>query len=283
MDFLTKLERKFGKYSIPNLTVLLIGGFIIGFMIEVLEPNAINAISLNPELILKGQIWRLISWVLMPPNGASLWIIITLLFYFSIGRTLENVWGDFRYTLYIISGIIFTDLGVIGSYLVLMLTGQSELAAFYSYTGVSTYFLCMSIFLAYAFTFPEHQVLLWFIIPVKVKWMGYLDIAYLIYFIVLYAQMHYFPGVVTVVMSILNFVVFYMLSKGKNRVSHAHKKRARTYEQEIRQSQVITRHKCAICGQTDADNKDLEFRYCSRCKGNYEYCNNHLFTHEHKK
>lgn len=283
MDFLTKLERKFGKYSIPNLTVLLIGGFIIGFMIEVLEPNAINAISLNPELILKGQIWRLISWVLMPPNGASLWIIITLLFYFSIGRTLENVWGDFRYTVYIISGIIFTDLGVIGSYLVLMLTGQSELAAFYSDTSVSTYFLCMSIFLAYAFTFPEHQVLLWFIIPIKVKWMGYLDIAYLIYFIVVYAQMHYFPGVVTVVMSILNFVVFYMLSKGKTRVSHAHKKRARTYKQEVRQSQVITRHKCAICGQTEADNKELEFRYCSRCKGNYEYCNNHLFTHEHKK
>lgn len=71
--------------------------------------------------------------------------------------------------------------------------------------------------------------------------------------------------------------------KGKSRLSPAHKKRKRRYHQEVRQTQILTRHKCAVCGQTEEDNPDLEFRYCSRCKGNYEYCQNHLFTHTHRK
>ena len=121
------------------------------------------------------------------------------------------------------------------------------------------------------------------IIPIKVRWLGYLDIAYLIVTIVQYGLMEYYSGMVTVIMSVLNFIVFYLMMKGKNRVSPAHRKRKRRYRQEVRQTQLLTRHKCAICGQTEEDDPTLEFRYCSRCKGNYEYCQNHLFTHEHKK
>ncbi|MGN0437697.1 MAG: hypothetical protein ACI4F4_04180 [Lachnospiraceae bacterium] len=288
MDFLTKLERKFGKFSIPNLTLFLIVGFVLGFFIEVFQPDAIAFISLNPEMILKGQIWRLFTWVLMPPNGVNLLIILTLMFYWFVGRTLENIWGEFRYNLYIFSGIIFTDIGMIATYVVLQLMGQTQLAAFFSYTGigVSSYYLCLSMFLAYATLFPEQQLvtLFFFIpVPVKVKWLGYLDIALLIVDICKYLSMHYIPGVVSIITSILNFILFYFLLKGKVKVPLKQKKKSRTYKKEVRQTQILTRHKCAICGQTEEDDPSLEFRYCSRCKGNYEYCNNHLFSHEHKK
>lgn len=286
MDFLTKLERKFGKYAIPNLTLILISGFILGYLIEIFMPEGLQLLAMNPEKILHGQIYRLVTWVVIPPSSASILVIITLFFYFSIGRTLENSWGDFRYTVYILSGIIFTDIGMMGTYLIMHLMGQSQLLDMYYQAGLygaSTYYLCMSMFLAYAFMFPDMQVLLYFIIPIRVKWLGYLDIAYLLVMILQYGYMHYYTGMVTVIMSVLNFILFYFMSKGKTKMTPAQRKRKRKYKQQVRQSQILTRHKCAICGQTELDNPNLEFRYCSRCKGNYEYCQNHLFTHEHKR
>lgn len=286
MDFLTKLERKYGKYAIPNLTLILISGFILGYLIEIFMPEGLQLLAMNPEKILHGQIYRLVTWVVIPPSSASILVIITLFFYFSIGRTLENSWGDFRYTVYILSGIIFTDIGMMGTYLVMHLMGQSQLLDMYYQAGLygaSTYYLCMSMFLAYAFMFPDMQVLLYFIIPIKVKWLGYLDIAYLLVMILQYGYMQYYTGMVTVIMSVLNFILFYFMSKGKTKMTPAQRKRKRKYKQQVRESQILTRHKCAICGQTELDNPNLEFRYCSRCKGNYEYCQNHLFTHEHKR
>ena len=286
MDFMTKLERKFGKFAIPNLTVILISGFILGYLIEIFSPEALELIALNPEKIMQGQIYRLITWVVMPPESISVFIVIMLFFYYSIGRSLEQTWGDFRYTIYIISGILFTDIGMLVTYFIMKAMGQADLLnIYYSYGayGASTYYLCMSMFLAYAFMFPDRQVLLYFIIPIKVKWMGYLDIAYLLVTVIQYGLIGYYTGMITVVMSVFNFVVFYFVLKGKSRMSKEHRKRNKRYRQEVRQTQILTRHKCAICGQTEEDNPNLEFRYCSRCKGNYEYCQNHLFTHEHKK
>lgn len=284
MDFLTKLERKYGKFAIPNLTFILIIGFALGYIIQIMNAEALALINLNPAMIMRGQIYRLVTWVIMPPGQASILVIITLMFYFSIGRTLENTWGDFRYTLYIFSGILFTDIGVVGTYLVMKFAGHAQAAELFAYySDTSTYYLCMSLFLAFAFMFPDMQVLLSFIIPIRVKWLGYLDIAYLILAVISYGTAGYYAEMVTVIMSVLNFILFYFLSKGKTRLSPAYRKRKRSYKKEVRQSQILTRHKCAICGQTEEDDPNLEFRYCSRCKGNYEYCNNHLFTHQHKK
>lgn len=284
MDLLTKLERKFGKFAIPNLTVILIAGFILGYMIEIVAPEAIGLVGLNPEKIIHGEIWRLFTWVVIPPRSLSVFVILTLMFYYFIGRTLEESFGEFRYTLYVMSGILFTDLGILLTYLVLLFT-NSEYAGSFALSSeyTSTYYLCMSLYLAYAFLFPDRQVLLYFIIPVKVKWLGYLYIAYLIFAVLQCGLFGDYPSMIVIITSVLNYIVFYCMMKSKRRLSPAHRKRKRTYRQEVRQTQILTRHKCAICGQTEEDNPSLEFRYCSRCKGNYEYCNNHLFTHEHKK
>ena len=285
MDFLTKLERKYGKFYIPNLTMILIGGFVLGYLIEIVNPEALLAITLDPLMVMKGQVYRLITWVVIPPGPISIFVVIMLMFYYHVGRTLENAWGDFRYTLYILSGIIFTDLGIMITYLGMKaFGGGSDFMTYgYGYFGSSTYYLCLSMFLAYAFMFPDMQVLYMMIIPIKVRWLGYLDIAYLIVQIVEFGIIKQYAGMVTVIMSVLNFIIFYFMLKGKTRITPAKRKRRRNFKKEVRQSQILTRHKCAICGQTEEDNPNLEFRYCSRCKGNYEYCQNHLFTHEHKK
>ena len=135
----------------------------------------------------------------------------------------------------------------------------------------------MSIFLAFAATFPDVQVLLMFIIPVKVKWMG-----------VAYAVMLLFdfmsPGVehkFAIGASLLNFVVFFFTSRNMMHLNPKQIHRRHEFKRDVKRSTGITKHKCAICGRTEVDSPELQFRFCSKCDGNYEYCEEHLYTHTH--
>ena len=158
-------------------------------------------------------------------------------------------------------------------------------------TMFSTYYVNMSIFLAYAATFPDYEVLLFFILPIKVKFLGIIYGAMLVYqFIVGYgtssALFYYNLGIRFVITaSLLNFVVFFFTSRKKVRRGPIKIIRQQAVKQqprhETKKSSGITRHKCAVCGRTDETNPELEFRFCSKCNGNYEYCQDHLFTHTH--
>lgn len=108
MNWLDKLERKFGRYAIPNLTVYLLAGYVIGFAVYYLAPNLLRYLTLEPYYILHGQIWRIISWVLIPPTGSLFSLFFLVLLYYSLGTALERTWGTFRYNVYIFSGIFFT-------------------------------------------------------------------------------------------------------------------------------------------------------------------------------
>ena len=108
MNWLNKLERKFGRFAIPNLTMYLLAGYVIGFGIVYLMPQLIGWITLEPALILRGQVWRLVSWVLIPPTTNLISLAFLVLLYYSLGTALERAWGTFRYNVYIFSGIIFT-------------------------------------------------------------------------------------------------------------------------------------------------------------------------------
>lgn len=143
----------------------------------------------------------------------------------------------------------------------------------------STYYVNMSIFLAFAATFPNVQVLLFFFIPIKIKILGILYGALLVYdFIAGSAVSRFVIGA-----SMLNFVVFFITSRNMIHMSPKQVKRRQEFRREVKQSTKITRHKCAICGRTEETNPELEFRFCSKCEGNYEYCQDHLFTHAHVK
>ena len=288
MNFLNKLERKIGRYAIPNLSKYLILGYALGYLIDFINPALIDFMTLNPYLILHGQIWRLITWIIIPPSGFDIiWTVVMLYFYYSVGNDLERTWGTFYYNVYIFMGMIFT---AIGSFLLMALcyalipeivTGG--LAAEY-FRGVSyyfsTYYVNMSIFLGFAATFPEARVLLMFIIPIKVKWLG---IAYTAMLVLEMIQGNIFERVV-IATSLLNFVVFFLMTRGGIRRMTPHEvKRRHDFNKEVRKARPmsVAKHKCAVCGKNSEDNPDTEFRFCSKCNGNYEYCQDHLFTHTH--
>ena len=283
------LRRKLEKYAIPNLTLYLIICYGIGYLMQYLVPAGYQYLMLDPFLVLKGQVWRLVTWILIPPDSSNIFfVLITLYLYYSLGGLLERIWGTYKYNVYLFSGLLFTILGafVLCGYSVLMGAQPTMYTGLYLlnngsavYFGqFSTYYINMSIFLACAASIPDVQVLLMFLFPIKVKWLG---IVYGIILLVNCIQ----GGIATwivVIFSLLNFLVFFLRSKGKMHLSVGQIKRQQEFHQKMRsagQTKGITRHKCAICGRTELDGDDLEFRFCSKCNGNYEYCQYHLFTH----
>lgn len=276
---MNKLERKIGKYAVPNLMRIVIAVYGFGVLLSYVSPNLLAFMTLEPYYIFRGQIWRLITWVLIPSQSNILFVLIMLYFYYSIGTNLERTWGEFRFNLYMWGGVLFTDIGAIVLYLIMhATTGQPALVG--SLFSIS--YLNMSLFLAFAVTFPEMQILLYFIIPVKMKWMGYVYGALVAY------EMLTGNGAVrtAIIASLLNFLVFYLTTRNYKSISPSNIKRKRKFKKEVREAMPkkgVTKHKCAVCGRTELDGDDLVFRFCSKCDGNYEYCQDHLFTHEHVK
>lgn len=283
--FLNNLERKVGRYAVRNLSLYIIIAYVIGYILQF--TGSLDFITLDPYYISKGQVWRVISWIFVPPASPSIFTIIMLYFYYSIGTALERTWGAFRYNLYIFSGIIFTVIGAAVLYLISTANGLDPQAAGYLVSqGFSTYYINLSIFLAFAATYPNVQVLLFFVIPVKMKWLAYIDAVILAYQFVTTGT----AGRIAIVMSLLNFLVFFLATRNYKSISPKEMYRKRAFRNATASSASsvrpgrsgpITKHKCAICGRTEKDGDDLEFRFCSKCNGNYEYCNEHLFTHKH--
>ena len=281
MKFLQKMERKLGKLAIHNLSLYIVGTYILGYVLELVAGNVVQFFYLDPYQILQGQVWRLFTWLLVPPFGLSLFLIITLWFYYSIGNTLERTWGTFRYNVYIFGGIFMTIVGAFVLYGISVWIYGAEAAQlvsyYYSYS-FSTYYICMSMFLGFAMTYPDMQVLLMFIIPIKMKWMALLDIAYLVYAMIIGG----WGDRIVILCSLMNVLVFFFVTRNYRRISPTEIHRKQEYKRQVQQPVGITKHKCAVCGRTEKDGEELEFRFCSKCNGNYEYCQDHLFTHTHK-
>ena len=285
MKFIDKLERKFRRFGIPNLTIYMIVCYVIGYALMIVNPGILNWLSLEPAYILRGQVWRLVTWVLYPPSTSGvLWFAIAVLFfYYPIGTSLERTIGTFKYTLYILSGVIFT---ILGAFILYFLLGGNVLVG----NVFSTYYISLSTFLAYAMCYPDMQVLLMFIIPVKMKWMAIFYVVIVVYEMIQYIMAGAWYLVIPIVASLLNFIIFYFGTKDFSRYNpkeiHRRNEFRRAMEPQGRMksgSGSVTKHKCAICGRTELDDPNLEFRFCSRCNGNYEYCQDHLFTHTHVK
>lgn len=277
-NFLNKLERKWGRYAIPNLIVYLLGGYAVGFVLSYVAPGALEMMTLEPYYILRGQVWRLVTWLLVPPDTSVLFIVIMMMLYYQLGTSLERTWGTFRFNVYIFGGILFTILGAFLLY-----------GIFYALYGISvpgmggfftTYYINMGIFLAFAVCFPEMQVLLYFIIPIKMKWMAAVYGVWVVFSLI---QTNW-AGRVAIIMSLLNFLLFYLSTRDYRRISPQEIHRRQTFKSQVRRARPhtgVTKHKCAICGRTELDDPSLEFRFCSKCEGNYEYCQEHLFSHQH--
>ena len=206
MTFYQKLERRFGKYAVPNLMKYICVIYVVGYLIQMFNPLLyFYYLDLDAEAILHGHIWRIITFIFYPPSTSFLWMIVALFVYYSLGMTLERVWGTFKYNFFYFTGVILLVLAAILIYLV---TG-------YSVQLYPTY-MTFSIFLAYALTFPETTFLLYFIIPIKAKWLAIAEVVlYLFYFVAL-------PGLgnkVAILVSMLNVALFFLLTnqRPKNR------------------------------------------------------------------
>ena len=285
MKFLNNLERRFGKLAIRNLPAIMIGLYAAGYIMTIFRGSGISVLdymTLEPARILRGEVWRIITWVIVPPGSLDIFTVIMLFFYYSIGTVLEKTWGSFRFTVYILSGLLFTVLGAFVLYGILALRGY-PVDRIYFGSLFSTYYINMSIFLAFAVSYPNMQVLLYFIIPIKMKWMG------ILYGVIIAIQFFQsgWPVKVAIIASLMNFIVFFFLTRNYSRVNPAEIRRRQTYKKAVSQASEPKSgqpvHRCTVCGRTELDDPNLQFRYCSRCDGAYEYCQDHLFNHTHKK
>lgn len=300
MHWMNKLERKFGRYAIKNLIIYILGAYAVGYVFYYMDllkiiPGIYRMLEMDPEAICHGQVWRLVTWVCTVPQQAGslvsgFFLIFMFLMYYWIGRTLEQVWGTFRYNLFIFMGLILMTVGPMLIYLVSGLIMGFDHALSLS---ASTYYLNLTSFLAFATIFPDQQVYFMFILPVKMKWLAILDAALLLWQVVqnlmvaiampIY-RVSCISTIVMIVLSVANFLIYFFATRNYKQISPKEIKRKRQFKKKVRQATPQgSRHYCAICGRTEQTNPELQFRFCSKCKGNLEYCNEHLFTHEHRK
>ena len=285
MNFLNKLERKYGRYAIHNLMLYISILYGTGFVINQINPYFyMQYLMLDIEKILHGEVWRIVTFLIQPQFNNILYAAIGIYFYYWIGSTLERSWGAFRFNLYYLSGMLLNVLAVVVIFLV---TGNSE------FLGMQ--YINYAMFLAFAVLFPDVQILLFFIIPIKIKYIAYLDAAFIAISLIQYFVAGNYFMCLAILLALGNFIFFFMTSRNYRRFSPGEVKRKRNFKSQVRSGQQgnnvvdfngrkkITRHKCAVCGRTELDDENLEFRFCSKCDGNYEYCMDHLFTHEHVK
>ena len=219
-SFLDKAERKYGKYAINNLSLYIIVAYVIGYILSL--TGTVDFLRLNPYEIVHGQVWRIITWIIVPPSSLGIFTIIMLFFYYSLGRSLEMTWGAFRYNVYIFSGMIFTFIGAMLLYVFFAYASNNnpEEVGFVISMYVTTYYVNMSIFLVFAALYPNMQVLLYFFIPIKIKWMA---ILYAVLLVVEVIQIRSLPIIiirgVILLASLLNFLIFFLNSRKMKRFS----------------------------------------------------------------
>ena len=289
MRWIDRMERRFGRYAIPNLMYYIIILYALGFVVQVASPELYaRYLSLDAYAILHGEVWRVFTFLIQPPSGSFIFIFFSLYLYYMIGKMLEYQWGAFKFNLYFFSGVILHVLACLAIYLV---TGINM--------SYGTMYLNMSLFFAFAALFPDVQFLLFFILPIKCKWLGYANGLYFAISIVAgflvpvnsptWVSLLQFGILATpansveALVSFLNFIIFFLATR-RSTFSPKDIRRRKTYTKKIRVAAVkSSHHRCAVCGRTEADGEDLEFRFCSKCNGNYEYCQDHLFSHTHVK
>jgi len=259
MSPLDRLEKLIRPVAIPNITLYLIFGQVFAFGASFVGHFSLGHIALLPALVLQGEIWRLITFLFVPPAAHPVFIAFAWYIFYLMGDALENYWGTARYNLFLLIGWLATIL-----------------AAFVTPFGwASNGFLAGSVFLAFAWINPNFQLALFFILPIKIKWLALVAWAFYAFQFVVGPM-----GVrLSVLAAVINFLLFFgrdMLLQLQNR------KRQRNMREERDRLASAPRHTCLICGKTDQSDPMEDFRYCSKCAGAACYCQEHIHSHQHR-
>ncbi len=277
---------KHRRFGLKNLMLYIVIGYAAVFLLTVMDTTDTLAslIYFDPALILRGQVWRLVTWVFFPIYGdlsiSSLFFTaIMLYFYYFIGSTLEREWGTPKFTVYYLFGIL---MHVILGFVVRFLFKQ--------FVPINSVYLNLSMFFAFAIFYPDQRVLLFFFIPIKIKWLALVNAAFFLITIISGIINGTYASVVGPVAAILNILVFCLddllryLRPYKARTSgQAINFRRVARQQKRKEAAAPYRHKCSVCGKTDTEYPDLEFRYCSKCNGYHCFCIDHINNHVHFK
>lgn len=263
MRLLDRLDRRFGRFSVPNITLGLIVCQALVFVLAMSDGEFLSRLELIPARVMEGEWWRVVTFLCVPPTLNFLFALLSWYVLYLMGTALEMFWGTFRYNVYLLLGY----LANIGFALLLGLLGESEVSA-------SNGFLQLTVFLAFAYLNPEFEFLLFFILPVKVKWLAWFT------WIMLGISLVTGPWLVRlmVISSVANFLVFF----GADIYRQLHNRQRRAAwesRQPNRKSKAF--HRCEVCGITDVTNPDMTFRYCSQCSGARGYCSEHIHNHPH--
>ena len=267
--------------GVPNLMLYIVIGTAVVYLFSQMFGNTLlySALRFDRTSILQGQVWRLITYPLTYSAGNILLTAITLLCYYSLGRAMENVWGTLRFNLFYLTGVVMMDIYC------MIFGGQASVT-----------YLNLSLFLSYATLYPDANFLLFFIIPIKAWIFALIDLA----LVLLSLFTDPFPYNLFSVVALANYFLFFgkdvlnvipmswranasrlfrkKPKQPKAKVIHFN---AGSYEASTATPKAPYTHRCTICGRTDVTNPELEFRYCSKCKGYYCYCQDHINNHTH--
>lgn len=272
---------KHPRFGISNLMLYIVIANAVVYLFSKMDTTGtfISYLQFRPALIFySGQVWRLFTFMLIPEGSNLLFVALFLYFYYFIGTNLEHSWGTPKFTLYYAIGFITTLLyGLI----VWFVTRSNLISSF-----VSVHFLNLSMFLAFATLYPETEVLIFFIIPVKVKWLAILDALYFLLIIFRYpfTVVNLLP-----LIALLNYYLFCgpylapLFAPLKYRMQRYAKNVKPSAAKPKKSKESTHTYKCSVCGRTDTDYPNLEFRYCSRCEGYHCFCQDHINNHIHFK
>jgi len=266
------------RFGIRNLMLYIVIGNAVVWLFGVVDTSGLmqQMLTFSAEAIFtQGQVWRLFTFVLVP-GQSGLWLLVALYFYYFIGKTLERQWGAGKFTIYYLSGMLFN---ILYGTLMWLITGNDI-------SVIATY-INLSMFFAFATLFPDMIVLLFFIIPIKIKWLAYFNAAIFALGVITATP---FAAKFLPIVAILNYLVFCggwlfdllrpsRISQKQTTINF--KKAAKKYAKE-QASKPYTR-KCEVCGRTDAEFPNLEFRFCSKCGGYHCFCEDHINSHIHFK
>ena len=267
------------NFGIPNLVKFIVIGNVLVYFLDMFSQGyASYALMFYTPWILQGEVWRIVTFIFVPTSGYNpsdmlsvLWFAMSLLFCYYIGNALERQWGTARFT-------VFYGLGVVLNIIVGFVMGST-----------SMYYINMSMFFAFATLYPEMQVLLMGILPLKVKWLAWIEAALFAYDVFFSLASRQWVTAVLPLVALLNYFIFFWddLMGTVRRTSQRASYRANPQTINFKKAQRQVRehkgylHKCAVCGITDADDPNMEFRYCSKCNGYYCYCMKHINDHVH--
>jgi hypothetical protein len=243
---LARLERRIGRYAIPNLILYIVGGMAIVWVLSRSRPESVGRLVLDMRAVRRGEVWRLFTFLLFPPPSSPLWVFVNLYFTWWVGSSLEQHWGAFKFNAYYFIGALATIVAA-------LVAGPT-----------SNMWLHWSLFLAFATTFPDVTILLFFILPVRVKWLGIIAAIFIVGAFVIGDWGTRAPIAAALANYVLFFAGHWRQVWGQRSVVVRQKARR---EQLRPTAPVFGQRVCAVCGAREAEGTDIRVCSCEKCGG----------------